>query len=1067
MSPFDDYIQALQKFDISDVTEHTYRKELQILLETLIQENSLKVSVLHEPKRKSDYGAPDFKVKHVEAIIGYIENKKLTEDLDKVLNSPQLKKYNSLSNNILLTNYIEWIWLRDGSIVDQAKLCDLSDITGRMRFLLDTAKVESVKRMILNFFIQAPKGIKKPKQLAEALAIRARYLRDFLHEELNRQASEHTEGRLYGLYDTFKTNVFHELSTKEFSDAFSQTLVYGLFLARLNAGNQVIDIYNAKRYILPAFGLIRELVDFLDVLDRIEYRESRWIVEEIVSVMNTLDLRSISKSLSYEKFRSVNLFDEDDILYRDPYIYFYEHFLAAYDKKLRKQKGVYYTPPQVVNFIVRSIGLFLQNIFNIESGFSDVKKVTVLDFAAGTGTFLLEILEQIFEALPKSSGKKDLLIRDHILKNFFGFEYLIAPYTVANLKLSQFLKDQGFEFKGADRFQIYLTNTLEPVDKQMNIPLLPTLSKETKSAQSVKDNPILIITGNPPYAGESKNPSFTKLETLNKKSKTVTKKVNTWIGNLIKPYFSVDGEKLKEKNSKWLHDDYVKFIRFAQWKMSTVDQGIVGIITNHRFLSNPTFRGMRQSLMSTFNEIYVFDLHGSNKPKELAPDGGPDENVFDIEQGVAISFFIKKAGLEKKVFHADLFGRREEKYDFCVKNTSQSTNFAEIKPQSPFYLFQPQNDLIKADFEKGYSVLKMFSLGGNGIVSKRDNLSIHKTKESAIQAANDILSLGKDEFYAKYQLPKDVRDWTYEGAKKDIKSCEVNDALIKEILYRPFDTRYIVYTGRSRGFIGWPVVQVMKQMYSFSNIGLLIGRAGQNVDMTDGWNLAFVTNKISDFNIFSRGGGYLCPLYVKLDENPDAKTFDFEEKKIANFRPEFLDFLKITYNEPISAENIFSYLYAILYSPTYRKKYESCLKIDFPRIIFNKDLDIFRQISRVGDELMNAHLLIKIPSIKDFPFGEFKGQGDSLVKHRDFKLKDEKEDVGQLYINSNQFFDNIPVDVWKFNLGGYQTIDKFLKDRIGVKLDLSEIEKVEDLVRVIKFTITKTQEINLLTAKWI
>ncbi|MDZ7649809.1 MAG: N-6 DNA methylase [Cytophagales bacterium] len=482
-------------------------------------------------------------------------------------------------------------------------------------------------------------------------------------DELQRQGKEHNEGRLYQLFETFRSFVFHELTIEEFADAFAQNLAYGLFLAKLNADTQSVNLYNAKKFIPSSFELIRELVNFLDELDNDEYRETRWIVEEVLTIMNNLDLPAIHESLSFTKKKKNK--DTDDITIKDPYVYFYEDFLASYDKKLRKSKGVYYTPPPVVNFIVRSIDDILKRSFKIKEGLADRSKVTLLDFATGTGTFLVEVLQQIFENLPKDSGKKNLLIKEHVLKNIFGFEYLIAPYTIAHLKLSQFLKDNDYELKPKERLQIFLTNTLAPIDTQTKIPLLPALTEESKQAQDVKDKPILVITGNPPYSKKSKNN-------------------DPWIVNLVNSYKIVDGKRSKEKQS-WFRDDYIKFIRFAQDKMDKVDEGIVGVITNHSFLNNITMPGMRQSLLNSFDQIYIVNLNGSAKQEGKLPDGIiKDENVFDIEQGVSISFLIKRKGLSKKVFYTDFWGIRKDKYLTCLEEDFFNLfNGLELEPKSP------------------------------------------------------------------------------------------------------------------------------------------------------------------------------------------------------------------------------------------------------------------------------------------------------------------------------------------------------------------------------------------------
>ncbi len=679
---FNDYFKALQSIPLEEITEHTHRTALETLLKEIAKHYGHRLQIIHEPKREQGFGAPDFKISHAGSIIGYVENKKLDENLSKLYNSNQIKKYKALNDNILLTNYKEFVWIKGDEITAKTLFTDW-DLLNR-NTVLNEKNVHQVEELILKFYSQPPVKIATAKKLAEALAVRAKYLKDFLYEELTEQHNNNKQDKLIGLYETFKTYVFHELTIQEFADAFAQNLAYGLFLAKLNANAQTVTLLNAKEFIPHSFELIKELVDFLDELKNKQYAPTRWIVEEVLTIMNNFDQQEIQRSLFYRRTKTTDIFDETNYSVTDPFIYFYEHFLAAYDKALRKAKGVYYTPPPIVNFIVRAIDDILKSTFNIKDGLADMNKVTVLDFATGTGTFLVDIMQRIIDnTLPKTAERR-LMVKEHILKNLYGFEYLIAPYTIAHLKLSQYLKDAGYPLENDERLQVYLTNTLEPANKQTRIPLLPALSEETNRAQEVKEKKILVITGNPPYAGHSKNPSEHKVH-LSKGSRynkrytwntstnkaepiqAVAKKdgeykIKTWIGEKLMDYFFVDGKPLGERNPKWLQDDYVKFIRFAQDKMDKEEEGIIGIITNHSFLDNPTFRGMRQSLMNSFNQLYFIDLHGNNKKKEKTPEGKRDENVFDIEQGVAISIMIKKKGLEKKIFHTDWWGTREVKY---------------------------------------------------------------------------------------------------------------------------------------------------------------------------------------------------------------------------------------------------------------------------------------------------------------------------------------------------------------------------------------------------------------------
>jgi N-6 DNA Methylase len=636
---FDRYLKALRKTPIDDKTEHTDRLALENLLQAIADDVAAGVTVHHETKRKKikgkangndsatqKKGAPDFKVTSRGLILGYVENKAVGENLSKVLKSDQIAKYKILSDNIMLTDYLQFIWINKYGPPQSERLCDETDIENP-KFRLREDRATAVSKLLKAFFSTAPEGIGRAQQLALALATRSQLLRDYLGEELVRQEREHKEGRLYGLFQIFRDQIFHELTLKEFADAFAQMLAYGLFLARLNSDSEPVTLHNAREYVPGSFRLIRELVDFLSELEKDEYRDVRWVVEEVLSIVNGLDLPAIHEDLSFGQRKAINRKvraankEEHRLFERDPFIYFYEDYLKAYDPAMRKSRGVYYTPPPIVNFIVRATDDILKESFGIPSGLADHQRVTVLDFACGTGTFLLEVFQRIFDNIGgPEAGRADPIVREHFLRHVFGFEYLIAPYTIAHLKLSQYLKEEKHPLKKNERLQVFLTNTLEPVQPQANF-LLPAVSAEVEAAQGVKDREILVIVGNPPYSGVSKN-------------------MGAAAQKLIEQYKYVDGEHFGERKH-WLQDDYVKFIAFAQKKMDEVEEGVVGIITNHNYLDGPTFRGMRQSLMTTFNRIFVLDLHGSIQRTEDIPNGVIDQNVFDIRPGVAIALLVK------------------------------------------------------------------------------------------------------------------------------------------------------------------------------------------------------------------------------------------------------------------------------------------------------------------------------------------------------------------------------------------------------------------------------------------
>ena len=1071
--PFETYLAALRKTPLDQKTEHTDRTALETLLGALAPPAT---NVQHEPKHQGDKGSPDFKVTtSANAIIGYVEVKTINENLDRVLKSDQITKYKTLSENIILTDYLQFIWI-NGQNVTRATLAYPTDLENRKHKIAPDRAAE-VAALIANFFSVAPAGISRAQDLANALATRAHLLRDGLNAELLRQEAQYDKGRLYGLLGAFRTQVFHELTLAEFADAFAQMLAYGLFLARLNT-TAPITLANARDFIPAAFPLIRELIDFTKELNEPDYAQIRWIVEEILSIMNSLDLAEIRRDLSFANrkatMRKVRAGSEEEhrLFERDPFVYFYEDFLAKYDAKLRKSRGVYYTPPPVVNFIIRAIDDILKTEFAIPTGLADHKRVTLLDFATGTGTFLLEAFERMFETV--GEGKSDLLVREHILKNVFGFEYLIAPYTIAHLKLSQYLADKGHKLAGHERLQIYLTNTLEPIEPQNNF-LLPALSAEAEKAQEIKKRPILVITGNPPYSGESKNKG-------------------AWISKQINTYKYVDGAPLGEKNPKWLSDDYVKFIRFAQDKMDQVQEGVVGIITNHSFLDNPTFRGMRQSLMATFDQIYVLDLHGNAKKKEKSPDGTKDENVFDIEQGVAISILIKthrpatpSSSLEAQrsnpelavpealtahasslrakrsnpepngettgtVKRADLWGARLGKYESTARLSLKEIGWRDVAPRPPFYLFETGNAVLEQEYLQGFSVPDIFPVNSVGIVTARDDLAIQFERATMLKTVQDFAEREVEDARRHYKLGEDVRDWKVKWAQEDVVNSGIDEKLVTPVLYRPFDRRWTYYTGNSRGFLCNPRENVMRQILQ-GNIVLGVGRAGSAVAERP-WELVTAFDQIFDANMFRRGLVAGFPLYIfpfAIDKEMKSDLLVFAEER-ENISLIFRSDLGTRYDTPhLTPEQVFGYIYAILHAPTYRTRYAEFLRGDFPRIPLAPTRAAFEALSTLGWDLAQKHLLKSIPANKV----TYRGKGDNSVEKPRYAEAEQA-----VYINAAQSFAPVPEPVWAFHIGGYQVIEKYLKSRKGRTLTLDEVTNVENIVAVLAFTITQMAAID-------
>jgi hypothetical protein len=1004
---FKKYIHNIQKTSVSDKTEHTDRSYLKDLIENLSTKN---LSVIHEPKRsKIGLGSPDFHIKKGENTIGYIEVKKMGEDLTKIINSEQIQKYKKIIPNLIITNYFEFIWIH-GETIQKASL-----LLSSKRKVSDDNNYSEVNKLLENFLSTPTLNIRKASDLAKALAPKCREIKDFLVTTLIDQNNK-KDGFLFDLYQAFKERVFRDLRSDEFANVFAQMIIYGLFLSRLQSGGKVqLNYSNAKKYIPKSFELIQQLVGFLDKLEEEDYLEIKWIVDEVFEIINTFDYQSIQKDLAFsgKSAEATGI----QIIEKDPYVHFYEDFLKEYDNKLRREMGVYYTPLPIVKFIVKGIGHILKKTFGLKQGLAD-KKVTALDFAVGTGTFLIEVFEQILAELPLNSGKLNDTVKHHLLQNFYGFEFMIAPYTIAHLKLSEFLKEKGYVLNKEERLGVYLTNTLESLNTdQPSLPGLNSLTEEGIESQKVKKKPILVILGNPPYSGVSRN--------------------NT--PGLIDAYKEIDGKPLNEKKH-WLNDDYVKFIRFAELKMSNVSEGVFGVITNNGFLDNPTFRGMRASLLKTFDQIFIINLHGNAKKKETCLDGSKDQNVFDIQQGVCITFFVKKKEVKKEIFYTDWQGMREDKYRKCLNETLDSIKWQILKPQKDSYLFIPQQEINGSFYNQGWAINKIFSVQSTGIVTARDKLATNFSSKELLDNMNDFhdLSITDEEISSKYNV-KDNYQWKLNVERRKFANKKISEESVVDINYRPFDIRkiyldkLIVFRDRQ---------QVMQHILARNNMGLIFNKNDQGAYS---YNHAFVSNTLSDGHM-QTGMAYFAPLFLFDDDNL------LHNSKTDNFQPAFRKYIYNLYKGARDPEIILGYIYGILYCSIYRTRYLQFLKMDFPRITFSKDIKLFEKMSKLGNDLIQAHLLKDIP---DYKLGSYIGKGKNNVEKIVYDSKTKK-----LLINSSQYFENISEEIWIYSIGGYQVLDKYLKSRKGRILKLEEIEHIENVVNVLAFTIEQMRKID-------
>lgn len=1012
-----------------DAREESYYAALAELLERFSEtERQQKVHITILPK-KTEAGNPDFRVwdgKHSQ--VGYIEAKPPHANLDDSETSDQLKRYISTFPNLILTNFYEFRLYRNGKRVDNVLLAR-PYIPIKLKAIPPAEHTAEFLALLEKFFQFSLPAKFTAESLAHELATRTRFLRDQVIKEEIREASSEGAKKILGFYEAFQKHLIANLKPDEFADLYAQTVTYGLFAARTRA-NGAFNRKLAYDLIPKTIGILRDIFHFIS-FDPPE--QLQVTVDDIAEVLAVADVKNILQHYYKEGKGS------------DPIFHFYETFLAEYNPQERERRGVYYTPEPVVSYIVRSLDIILRETFGRQDGFA-THSVTVLDPAGGTLTFLAEAAKlavQNFVA-KYGEGSKGKFIEDHILRHFFAFELMMAPYAAGHLKMGYLMEELGHKLTGDERFQFYLTNTLEMEElSQTSLPGMSSLSEESHLAGKIKkEKPILVILGNPPYSGHSTNKG-------------------DWITRQIDNYKKVDGKPLGERNPKWLQDDYVKFIRFAQWKIDQAGEGVLGFITNHSYLDNPTFRGMRQSLMNSFDEIDILDLHGNSLKKETAPDGSKDENVFDIQQGVAIVLFVKqKKAKQKSIRHGELWGLREIKYEQLLKLDLKKVKWAELKPISPFYFFIPRDERLTKRFQSYPSIPSIFPINSVGIVTARDHLTIQWTSHDVWKTVLNFSSIDPEIARQAYKLGNDARDWKVTLAQDDLKKSGPNKMNIVPILYRPFDKRFTYYTGNSKGFHCMPRDQVMRQMLK-DNVALITSR------MTKGetYQHTLVSNTISEVILLSpktSNNAFVYPLYIYPEQEKSKRgsgitmmLFEPEvsyraEQKTLNISSILLDTLQAEYNRLPKPEDIFNYIYAILYSNAYRKRYAEFLKTDFPRVPFTKDYKLFQKLAAKGEQLVGLHLL---KSMKlDKPIAKCEGSGDLRVKKVHFDPNKQR-----VYINPEKYFTGVPFNVWEYHIGGYQVCEKWLKDRKDRMLSSEEIATYANVVSAIAETI-KIQE---------
>jgi len=1024
------YIKSINKrFKTGIATEHTYRSDLQILLETLSHD----VLVTNEPTR-IDCGAPDYIITKDNIPVGYIEAKAIGVSLKKADKTEQLKRYKAGLNNLILTDYLDFRLYRGGKFITSVAVGEIAD--GKLTPL--PQNYQDFRNLIQDFYTHIGQSIQSALNLAEMMAGKARMMQAVIDKALTGDVKNYQNSSLKDQMEAFKRILIHDIKPSEFADIYAQTIAYGMFAARLH--DPALDDFSRQKAaeLIPKTNpFLRRLFGYIagpDIDDRI-----LWIVDALADIFRATDVTALMRNSG------------SSTQMNDPVIHFYETFLAEYNPKLRKSRGVWYTPEPVVNFIVRAVDDILKTEFGLAQGLADtskvrvkvkeqgvkgkvkkdVHKVQILDPATGTGTFLAEVIKQIYQKFEGQEGLWSGYVENELIPRLNGFEILMASYAMTHLKLDLLLRETGYKPKNEKRFRVFLTNSLEEAHPDTGTLFASWLSQEAAEANLIKrDTPVMVVVGNPPYSVSSANKG-------------------EWIQNLIKDY----KKNLNERKIN-LDDDYIKFIRYGQYFIDKNGEGILAYISNNSFIDGITHRQMRNHLLESFDKIYILDLHGNTKKKETKPDGGFDQNVFDIMQGVSINFFIKtgkkKRNQSGKIYHYDLFGRRDVKYNTLVKNNFNSIDWKKLNFKEPYYFFVPKNFDSEKKYSRGFSISEIFSVYSTGIETQKDIISVHFTKEELIAIIDDFCMMEPYEIIQKYKI-KDGRDWKVAFAKNDLIN---NSYKIKIINYRPFDNRYTAYSGESKGFIAYPRYEVMKNLI---NMNTCLYTLRQPRDQTT--NNFFIGNKLTDKCIISSlDNAKVFPLYLYPTEK-GQQTFDNDTERKPNLNDEIVKqiakFVKLTFtpekeetNNTFVPIDILDYIYAVLHSPSYREKYKEFLKIDFPRVPYPKNKSIFWQLVKLGGELRTLHLL-ENPIVEQY-ITTYPKDGDNTVTRRivkkDFEITDTENHTGRVWINDVQYFGNVPQTAWDFYIGGYQPAKKWLKDRHRRELVYEDILHYQKII---------------------
>lgn len=1012
-------------FNTGNSTEHSYRGDLQQLLSSLLKD----VSVTNEPKR-IECGAPDYILTRKDVPIGYIEAKDVGVKLGDKIHKEQFDRYKTALNNLIITDYLEFHFFKNGVLVDNVSIATIEN--GKIYAQPDS--FERFTALIENFALQITQTIKSPSTLAQMMAAKAKLMAQVIKSALDEDDKAQKSTDLQGQVAAFKSVLIHDINNTSFADIYAQTIAYGLFAARYHDPTLATFSRQEAATLIPQSNpFLRKLFQYIagyELDNRLV-----WLVDELVQIFLATDVASVMNNFGKSTRQ------------HDPIIHFYETFLSEYDPKLRKSRGVWYTPEPVVSFIVRAVDDILKTHFKLPQGLADTSKtkvtveaieagskgklvkrerelhrVQILDPATGTGTFLAQTIRHIYDTqFASMQGAWSGYVSEHLIPRLNGFELLMTSYAMAHLKLDMLLTETGYKPKeNAERLRVYLTNSLEEYHADTGTLFANWLSLEANEANHIKrDAPVMVVMGNPPYSVSSSNKS-------------------DWILKLIADY----KKDLNERNIQPLSDDYIKFIRYGQHFIDKRGEGVLAYISNNSFIDGLIHRQMRKNLLESFDEIYILDLHGNAKKQETAPDGSKDENVFDIMQGVSINIFIKTSKKTKdvlaKVFHHDLFGKREVKYGALHEGSIANLPWQHIEYKAPDYLYIKKDAATEKVYKQGFSTNELFLLSSCGIKTHRDLFVIDISKQTLSKRIQRFYDLNITDDDIKHEMElKDNRDWNLSHARKVGK---FNASLIESVTYRPFDNQVIYYDAN---LIDFGRKNVMRHMLAGDNFGFCAMRQFTH----DTFSFASVVKSLIDNRVFysNKGEVSLYPLYLY----PNTSDLLSEATRTPNFNMQIVEAIVTGFGLKFLAEktdqvntfapiDLLDYIYAVLHSPNYREKYKEFLKIDFPRVPYPKDATRFWQLVALGGELRQFHLL-EGDAINKL-ITSYPENGNNLVDKPRY-------DDGKVYINDTQYFEGVPKLAWEFYIGGYQPAQKWLKDRKDRTLSFEDILHYQKIIK--------------------